>query len=150
MPTPPQIPTRSQHQDRDHDENHPDAPLPLPQPYRDDPDLESLAEYEPRPIDEEAEAEAIADAATAAESRPRTKYAAKVRIFWLRNKGMVLVLLAQMFGASMNVMTQILEIHSSMHPFQVSLPLPPLSPPLLLITHTKRNRFSSQECPLQH
>lgn len=32
---------------------------------------------------------------------------------------MFLVLLAQMFGASMNVMTQILEIHSSMHPFQV-------------------------------
>jgi hypothetical protein len=37
----------------------------------------------------------------------------------LRNMGMFLVLLAQMFGASMNVMTQILEIHSSMHPFQV-------------------------------
>lgn len=32
---------------------------------------------------------------------------------------MILVLLAQMFGASMNVMTQVLEIHSSMHPFQV-------------------------------
>jgi hypothetical protein len=40
----------------------------------------------------------------------------------LRNKGMALVLLAQMFGASMNVMTQILEIHSAMHPFQVRNP----------------------------
>ncbi|KAJ5995752.1 hypothetical protein N7481_002729 [Penicillium waksmanii] len=101
-------------QDRDY-QNHPDAPL--PQPYHDDPDLESLAEYEPRPIEEDEEEE-NADA-LAASTRPRTKYAAKARIFWLRNKGMILVLLAQMFGASMNVMTQVLEIHSSMHPFQI-------------------------------
>ncbi|KAJ5369669.1 hypothetical protein N7509_014281 [Penicillium cosmopolitanum] len=109
-------------QDRDY-QNHPDAPLPQSQsqPYRDDPDpdLESLAEYEPRPIDEDEEnADADIDA-LAASTRPRTKYAAKARIFWLRNKGMILVLLAQMFGASMNVMTQVLEIHSSMHPFQI-------------------------------
>ncbi|CAI7587552.1 unnamed protein product [Penicillium pancosmium] len=108
-------------QDRDY-QNHPDAPLPQsqPQPYRDDPDpdVESLAEYEPRPIDEDEEENADIDA-LAASTRPRTKYAAKARIFWLRNKGMILVLLAQMFGASMNVMTQVLEIHSSMHPFQI-------------------------------
>lgn len=125
------------HHNRDYkddpDQNHPDAPL--PQRYRDDPDaypetetdLESLTRYEPIPIssdendnendddeyneDNEEYANAIA--------RPKTKYAAKARIFWLRNKGMFLVLLAQMFGASMNVMTQVLEIHSSMHPFQI-------------------------------
>lgn len=34
---------------------------------------------------------------------------------------MFLVLMAQMFGASMNVMTKVLEMYSSMHPFQVSL-----------------------------
>ncbi|KAJ5112217.1 hypothetical protein N7532_000262 [Penicillium argentinense] len=89
---------------------HPDAPLPTP--YRDDPD--SLAEYEPRPISDDDDEYDSAESA-----RPRTKWAASARIFWLRNKGMFLVLLAQMFGASMNVMTQILEIHSSMHPFQV-------------------------------
>lgn len=82
---------------------HPDAPLPI-EPYHDDP----LAEYEPRPItaDEYEGYEAV---------RPRSKWA----MFWLRNKGMFLVLLAQMFGASMNVMTKVLEMYSSMHPFQV-------------------------------
>lgn len=133
------------HHNRDYkddpDQNHPDAPLPQPQPYRDDPetetDLESLTRYEPIPIssdenenendDEYNEEYANAIDAAAESSRPRTKYAAKARIFWLRNKGMFLVLLAQMFGASMNVMTQVLEIHSSMHPFQVPPP-PPHSP----------------------
>jgi hypothetical protein len=82
---------------------HPDAPLPI-EPYHDD-----LAEYEPRPIADDYE-DAQAEAA-----RPRSKWA----FFWLRNKGMFLVLLAQMFGASMNVMTKVLEMYSSMHPFQV-------------------------------
>ncbi|CAG8123706.1 unnamed protein product [Penicillium olsonii] len=68
-----------------------------------------LAQSEPRPIDDDYE-----DDVTAA-SRPRRAW----QVLWLRNKGMALVLLAQMFGASMNVMTQILEIHSAMHPFQV-------------------------------
>lgn len=106
MPHPPDQ-HQDQYQDQDH---HPDAPLPI-EPYHDDP----LLEYEPRPItDEEAED------AFAAAARPRKAWLARLRVFWLRNKGMFLVLLAQMFGASMNVMTQILEIHSSMHPFQVS------------------------------
>lgn len=84
--------------------DHPDAPLPVG-PYQDD-----LAEYEPRPItaDEYDGYEAV---------RPRSKWT----FFWLRNKGMFLVLMAQMFGASMNVMTKVLEMYSSMHPFQVSL-----------------------------
>ncbi|KAJ5131769.1 hypothetical protein N7448_005927 [Penicillium atrosanguineum] len=83
--------------------DHPDAPLSIER-YHDDP----LAEYEPRPIS--------ADEYDGYETaRPRSKRA----IFWLRNKGMFLVLMAQMFGASMNVMTKILEMYSSMHPFQV-------------------------------
>lgn len=110
----PQIPPRH---DQDPSHHHPDAPLPI-QPYCDDSDSETevedpLRQYEPRPITADEE-----DVLTAA-SRPRKAWVAKLRVFWLRNKGMVLVLLAQMFGASMNVMTQILEIHSSMHPFQV-------------------------------
>ncbi|CAG8419292.1 unnamed protein product [Penicillium salamii] len=68
-----------------------------------------LAQSEPRPIDDDY------DDAAAVASRPRRAW----QVLWLRNKGMALVLLAQMFGASMNVMTQILEIHSAMHPFQV-------------------------------
>ncbi|KAJ5489647.1 hypothetical protein N7539_004537 [Penicillium diatomitis] len=108
--------------------DHPDAPLrqasplsvPAPhQPYRDDPDEtpDHLVRYEPRPIDDTADTD---DRDLAAErARPRKAWRASLRIFWLRNMGMFLVLLAQMFGASMNVMTQILEIHSSMHPFQV-------------------------------
>lgn len=114
---------------------HPDAPprqaSPFPlassstsysQPYRDDPDETSdhLVRYEPRPIDEpEGDDEEEQRGIAAERVRPRKAWRASLRIFWLRNMGMFLVLLAQMFGASMNVMTQILEIHSSMHPFQV-------------------------------
>ncbi|CAG8027055.1 unnamed protein product [Penicillium salamii] len=109
--------------------DHPDAPLPVESQgsevnqhhtqseesiYRcesgsvaEDPAV--LAQSEPRPIDDDY------DDAAAAASRPRRAW----QVLWLRNKGMALVLLAQMFGASMNVMTQILEIHSAMHPFQV-------------------------------
>lgn len=101
------------------DSDHPDAPLPIVQPYRDDPSQtpEYLVRYEPRPIDEEDEEDVAAE-----QARPRKAWRARLRVFWLRNMGMFLVLLAQMFGASMNVMTQILEIHSSMHPFQVCTP----------------------------
>ncbi|KAE8354469.1 hypothetical protein BDV28DRAFT_84039 [Aspergillus coremiiformis] len=45
------------------------------------------------------------------------------RELWLQGKGMILVMLAQFFGASMNVMTQILEIKGrkgeGFHPFQI-------------------------------
>ncbi|KAJ5660813.1 uncharacterized protein N7484_000185 [Penicillium longicatenatum] len=92
-------------------QDHPDAPLPIEQ-YSDD-ETRSLVTYEPYPIeDDETEVAAAA-------SRPRHAAHAKLRLFWLKNKGMFLVLLAQMFGASMNVMTQLLEINSSMHPFQI-------------------------------
>lgn len=108
-------PSIAQEHDRDneyeheHEHEHPDAPLPT-EPYRDDP---ALQESEPRPMDEPDDADADAAA------RPRRAWQARARIFWLKNKGMFLVLLSQMFGASMNVITQVLEIHSSMHPFQV-------------------------------
>lgn len=49
----------------------------------------------------------------------------KTQDFWLQSKGMILVLLSQFFGASMNVMTQYLEIDgergAGMDPFQVLL-----------------------------
>lgn len=94
-------------------DHHPDAPLPI-ESYHDEED--PLAVYEPRPIPAGEEQE---EDAAAAANRPRRAWVARLRVLWLRNKGMFLVLLAQMFGASMNVMTQVLEIHSSMHPFQV-------------------------------
>ncbi|KAJ5587883.1 uncharacterized protein N7459_003648 [Penicillium hispanicum] len=100
-------------QTSEQDQEHPDAPLLSAVPYRDEVDDSSLAECEPRPIGDESE-----DAAAAA-ARPRRAWQARMRTFWLTNKGMFLVLLAQMFGASMNVMTQVLEIYSSMHPFQI-------------------------------
>jgi hypothetical protein len=112
-------------------QDHPDAPLPnglkSDQSSSQDQNHDSLyrcesgseasaqpvlAQSEPRPIDEDD-----SDDASVAASRPRHAW----QVLWLRNKGMALVLLAQMFGASMNVMTQILEIHSAMHPFQVSI-----------------------------
>jgi hypothetical protein len=91
------VPTPYTDQNRD----HPDLPLPIEHPDNDNTHDE--------------------DNDQAAASRPRHAWQARSRNFWLRYKGMVLVLLAQMFGASMNVMTQVLEIHSSMHPFQVRL-----------------------------
>lgn len=113
--------------------DHPDAPLPIVQTqptrthqYEDQPTSEHgyncesgseadqqqpLAQSEPRPIEDYEDA-------VAAATRPRHAW----QVWWLRNKGMGLVLLAQMFAASMNVMTQVLEIHSAMHPFQVRNP----------------------------
>lgn len=45
--------------------------------------------------------------------------------FWLQAKGMILVMLSQFFGASMNVMTQVLELKGrngeGFQPFQVRL-----------------------------
>ncbi|KAJ5610760.1 hypothetical protein N7510_007479 [Penicillium lagena] len=91
--------------------------MPVPTPYSDqDPDHPDL----PLPIEQsDNDNTHDEDETKAAASRPRHAWQARSRNFWLRYKGMVLVLLAQMFGASMNVMTQVLEIHSSMHPFQV-------------------------------
>lgn len=47
--------------------------------------------------------------------------------FWLRNKGVVLVLLAMVFGSGMNVAARLMETDGShgkaMHPFQASAPL---------------------------
>lgn len=44
---------------------------------------------------------------------------------WMHSKGMLMVIVSQFFGASMNVMTQLLERDGShgkaMHPFQVSM-----------------------------
>jgi hypothetical protein len=46
-----------------------------------------------------------------------------IRIFWTRNKGLMLVLLAQVFGTLMNVTTRLLEVEGNngkgLHPFQV-------------------------------
>ncbi|KAJ5159142.1 Drug/metabolite transporter [Penicillium coprophilum] len=111
-------------------QDHPDAPLPIraqsyssqrssstqtitqaeyENDYYNEPSPEPvLAQSEPRPIEDD-------DVVAIAASRPRHKW----QVWWLRNKGMGLVLLAQAFAASMNVMTQVLEIHSAMHPFQI-------------------------------
>ncbi|KAL2367328.1 hypothetical protein RJ035_002776 [Blastomyces gilchristii] len=47
----------------------------------------------------------------------------KLRHTWLMSKGMVMVMLAQFFGSSMNVMTRTLQLDGShgkgMHPFQI-------------------------------
>jgi hypothetical protein len=44
---------------------------------------------------------------------------------WIHSKGMLMVIVSQFFGATMNVMTQVLERDGShgkaMHPFQVSI-----------------------------
>ncbi|OJJ83352.1 DMT family transporter [Aspergillus glaucus CBS 516.65] len=51
------------------------------------------------------------------------QWCTKTQDFWLQSKGMILVLLSQFFGASMNVMTQYLEVDgergAGMDPFQI-------------------------------
>ena len=42
-----------------------------------------------------------------------------VRLFWASNKGLALVILAQLFGVMMNVTIRLLEMGDGMHPFQV-------------------------------
>lgn len=57
-------------------------------------------------------------------SAPQT-WRGKLRKFWTTNKGLALVILAQLFGVMMNVTTRLLEIDgshgSAMHPFQVRM-----------------------------
>src|SRR6266513_5012952 len=47
----------------------------------------------------------------------------RLKAFWIRNKGLALVLLAQFFGILMNVTTRLLEVEGNngkgMHPFQI-------------------------------
>ena len=54
--------------------------------------------------------------------RPRT-WKQKFQAFWAANKGLALVILAQLFGTLMNVTIRVLEVDGShgpkMHPFQV-------------------------------
>ena len=56
-------------------------------------------------------------------SRPAKAWKGRVDGFWARNKGLVLVILAQLFGALMSVTTRLLETEGShglgMDPFQV-------------------------------
>lgn len=55
-------------------------------------------------------------------SPPRT-IKGKLKAFWTRNKGLALVLVAQIFGTLMNVTTRLLEVEGNngkgMHPFQI-------------------------------
>ena len=55
-----------------------------------------------------------------------------IRLFWARNKGLSLVILAQLFGSIMNVTIRLLEVDGAsgpaMDPFQVRPTLPLISP----------------------
>jgi hypothetical protein len=59
---------------------------------------------------------------------PPKTWRARWQQFWQRNKGIVLMLFAQVFGVLMNVTTRLLEIEGNqgngMHPFQVSFVSP--------------------------
>ncbi len=59
-----------------------------------------------------------------------------VRVFWARNKGLTLVILAQLFGVMMNVTIRLLEMSGTsgpgMHPFQVRPAISLIFPPGIL------------------
>lgn len=63
---------------------------------------------------------------TAASPPPKLTWRQKLVRAWLLGKGMLMVMAAQLFGASMNVMTRLLELDGphgkGMHPFEVSHP----------------------------
>jgi hypothetical protein len=54
---------------------------------------------------------------------PPTTFKSRIEASWTRNKGLALVLLAQVFGTLMNVTTRLLEVEGNngkgMHPFQI-------------------------------
>jgi len=73
---------------------------------------------------------------------PRRGRRATLDALWIRNKGVVLVLLSQAFGSLMNVATRILETDGAhgkaMHPFQVLTPaLYVITQPMLLPADTQ-------------
>lgn len=61
---------------------------------------------------------------TTASASPRLTWRQRLVRAWLLGKGMLMVMAAQLFGASMNVMTRLLELDGphgkGMHPFEVS------------------------------
>ncbi|KAJ5248731.1 hypothetical protein N7468_000182 [Penicillium chermesinum] len=100
-PTSPPAPSRSLPSPS---EEEADAPLSASSHYHDP--AQSLVEYDPL-IDEGEASEA-----------DRT-WQTKLWTLWLVNKGMFYVIASQAFGASMNVVAQILENKSGMDPFQI-------------------------------
>ncbi|EFW23309.1 hypothetical protein D8B26_006803 [Coccidioides posadasii str. Silveira] len=60
---------------------------------------------------------------TAASPPPKLAWKQKITRTWLLGKGMLMVMSAQFFGASMNVMTRLLELNGphgkGMHPFEI-------------------------------
>lgn len=66
---------------------------------------------------------------------PRTRRET-IRLSWARNKGLTLVILAQVFGVMMNVTIRLLEVDGAsgpgMHPFQVRPGVPLIPPPNVL------------------
>ena len=57
---------------------------------------------------------------------PATTWKDRPTVFWARNKGLALVILAQLFGSVMSLTTRLLETEGAhgraMHPFQVRSP----------------------------
>jgi hypothetical protein len=63
------------------------------------------------------------DQDTSRSPAPRRTAKGMLKAFWKRNKGVTLVLIAQIFGTLMNVTTRLLEVEGNngkgMHPFQI-------------------------------
>ena len=81
--------------------------------------------------------------------------------FWARNKGLALVVMAQLFGVMMNVTIRLLEMSGTsgpgMHPFQVRSAVPLMFPPATLgwsltmidsVRSDDRDSFSQQHLPV--
>lgn len=66
------------------------------------------------------------DATTSRNNEPATGLQGRLQAFWIRNKGLALVMFAQMFGTCMSIGARLLENlgdgedgEGSMHPFQI-------------------------------
>ena len=81
--------------------------------------------------------------------------------FWARNKGLALVVMAQLFGVMMNVTIRLLEMSGTsgpgMHPFQVRSAVPLVFPPATLgwsltmidsVRSDDRDSFPQQHLPV--
>ena len=81
-----------------------------------------------------------------------TTWKERILLFWASNKGLALVILAQVFGVMMNVTTRLLEMAGTsgpgMHPFQVHTAVILISPPnslILILIHPLTDPFCSND-----
>lgn len=106
-----------------HDSLHPGFPEHIRAASPDTLSLLSAEEYEPLRTGRSTSRGAARNASQS--PAPPKGWRDRIKAGWVRNKGVLMVVLAQVFGTLMNVLTRMLELDGNngkgMHPFQVRI-----------------------------